>query len=370
MPDIEPVLTARQRRQFIELPYRLYAHDPHWVPPLRREERRRFSRRHNPFLEHATIETWLAIDTGRVVGRIAAIDDRLYNDRHGEAVTWFGFFEARDEPAAMALLAAVEAHARDRGSRIVRGPVNPSLNESAGFLVDRFEDDPYVLMPYNPASYPSMVEAAGYRKTKDLLAWRLDATVPLADRIVQLAERAGRRDGLVVRTVDRRAFDRDLEVVQRIYRTAWQGNWAFVPPTDAEIRQLALALRPLVDPELVLLVELKGQPVACVVAIPDANQLLKRLRGRLFPFGLFHFARRRRIITRARVLLLGVMPGQRHNGLYPLLISELHRRGRAAGYQEAELSWTLEDNDAINAGIEAAGAHHSKTYRLYDKPLG
>jgi GNAT superfamily N-acetyltransferase len=158
-------------------------------------------------------------------------------------------------------------------------------------------------------------------------------------------------------------------MMQEIYRSAWQDNWGFVPPTDAEIRQLAIELRPILDPEIVLFAERAGRPVGCAVAIPDVTQVLKRMRGRLLPFGVLHFLRRHAIIDQARVLLLGVVPDMRRMGLYPLLIAELHRRGRRQGYRRAELSWTLEDNDAVNAGIEAAGGRCLKTYRLYEKPL-
>jgi hypothetical protein len=237
-------------------------------------------------------------------------------------------------------------------------------------LVDAFDADPYVLMPYNPASYPGFVEGVGYRKAKDLLAWDIDLTTPRPERIGKLAERVAQRHGIKVRTVDLAAFDRDLGILQTIYRAAWDDNWGFVPPTDAEIRQLAVDLKPILDPELVLFAEIKGQPVACSVAIPDVNQVLKRMKGNLLPFGIVHFLRRRSIVNRARLLLLGVMPAVRRMGLYPLLIFESHRRAVARGYTRGELSWTLEDNELIHAGIEAAGGRRYKTYRLYEKPLG
>jgi hypothetical protein len=251
----------------------------------------------------------------------------------------------------------------------VRGPANPSLNESAGLLIDGFEEDPYVLMPYNPPQYAGFIEGAGYAKIKDLLAWSLDATQPLGDRITRLADRVKRRHGIVIRTVDLGQFDRELATLQTIYRAAWQENWGFVPPTDAEIRQLAADLRPILDPEIALFAEIDGRAVGCAIAIPDMNQVLKRMNGRLFPFGLWHFLRRGSVINQARVLLVGVVSELRHIGLYPLLIAEIFRRGVARGYRRAELSWTLEDNDAVNAGIAAAGGVRNKTYRLYEKRL-
>lgn len=367
--DVVPVRTRRDRRAFVEYPYGFYKGHPHWVPPLRRDEHRRLSSRHNPFFEHGEMMLWLARSDGQVVGRIAAIDDHLHNDTHGQPITWFGFFEAANAAAAAALLTTVEAHAAARRSVAVRGPVNPSLNESAGLLIDCFDEDPYVLMPYNPPSYPQFIEAAGYRKAKDLLAWQIDVDAPLGSRVVRVAARAAARRGVVVRSVDIRQFDRDLTILRDIYRAAWAANWGFVPPTDAEIRQLAVDLKPVVDPEFVLFVELHGRPVACAVALPDINQALKRMKGRLLPLGLWHFFRRRSIVTQGRLLLLGVLPELRRTGLYPLLMVELRRRVARAGLRRVELSWTLEDNDVVNAGIEAAGGRRHKTYRLYEKRL-
>jgi GNAT superfamily N-acetyltransferase len=368
--SVEPVLTSVLRREFVELPYRMYARHPYWVPQLRRDEYRRLDPAHNPFLDHADLMLWLVRRGPYVAGRIAAIHDRLHNETHGENVTWFGLFEASDAKATRVLLETAEQWARQHGSRIVRGPANLSLNESAGLLVDAFDSAPAILMPYNPPEYVRYVEAAGYRKAKDLLAWEIDLAEPPTDRIVKLAERVGRRHGITIRTVDMNEFDRDLSIFQSIYQSAWIDNWGFVPPTDAEIRQLAVDLKPIIDPELVLFAEMQGRPVACAIAIPNANQVLKKMNGRLFPFGFIHFLRRRQSINEARLLLLGVVPEVRRIGIYPLIVHEIQERGRRRGYIKGELSWTLEDNDAINAGIVAAGGKRAKTYRVYEKTLG
>jgi hypothetical protein len=364
---LERAITPERLSEFIGLPYTLYAGHPHWVPPLRRDERRRFVSRQSAFFEHADVELWLARAGGRIAGRIAVIEDRLYNERFGVRQTWFGFFEAQTQEAASALLASAEERARERDSATVLGPVNPCLNESAGLLVDGFDQDPFLLMPYNPPEYASFIERAGYSKTKDLLAWIIDPQRPLGDRVARVAERAARRQGVVVRTLDMRHFDRDLAMLQSVYRSAWSDNWRFVPPTDHEIGELAAELRPILDPELVLFAQKDGRAIGCAVAVPDVNQVLKRMNGNLWPFGIFHFQRRRAIVDQARVLLLGVVPDFRRLGLYPLLIAEIYRRGQARGYRRAELSWTLEDNDTVNAGIEASGGRHYKTYRIYEK---
>lgn len=368
--SIVPVDSARRRREFVELPYTLHRNLPYVVPPLRRDEHRRFDRRHNPFLDHATMSWWVATDRDRVVGRIAAIDDRLHNDVHREVVTWFGFFDATDANVARSLFETVERHAARQKSAAVRGPVNPSLHESAGLLIDGFDDPPLPLMPFNPPVYPAFVEAAGYTKVKDLFAWDLDLTAPIAERIVHVADRVRERFGITIRPVNLKRFDAELELLKVLYRTAWVDNWGFVPPTDAEIRRLAIDLRPIADPELILFAEMAGEPVGCVVSIPDVNQVLMRMNGRLWPTGIFHFLRRRQIMTRGRVLLFGVVPKVRRLGLFPLLIVELQARAVRRGYLRAELGWTLEDNHLVNAGIEAAGGRRYKTYRLYEKSIG
>jgi len=188
--------------------------------------------------------------------------------------------------------------------------------------------------------------------------------------VERLAERMRRRRDVTIRRVNMRAFDAELKHLESVYSVAWAQNWGFVPPTDAEMRQLAVDLKPIIDPDLVLFAEIRGRTVGCAVAIPDANQVLRKMNGGLLPFGILHFLRRKSIITRARVVLLGVVPEARRLGLYPLLISELHRNAVRNGVVRAELSWTLEDNDEVNAGIEAAGGRHYKTYRLYEKPIG
>ena len=238
--------------------------------------------------------------------------------------------------------------------------------------LDAFDAEPYLMMPWNPSTYAGFIEGAGFQKAKDLLAWDIDLTVPLGGRIEKLKERLASRRKIRIRPVrmGKREFQADLDNLKQVYRAAWSDNWGFVPPTDAEIDQLAVELKPIVDPELALFAEVDGALAGCALALPDLNQVLRHMNGSLWPFGVIHFLRRRSLITRGRVLLLGVLPEFRRLGLYPLLIADLHQRGRQRGYTRAELSWTLEDNHLVNEGIVAAGGRHSKTYRIYEKPVG
>jgi GNAT superfamily N-acetyltransferase len=368
---IRSVRSRGDLKQFIRYPSRKYRQDPHRVPPLLIDERQKFNPKKNPFYDHARMDLFLAYRAGEVVGRVAAIDENLHNQTHDDNVAFFGFFEASDQATAEALLGHVEGWARRLGRGSVHGPMNPSLNDGAGFQIDAFGTDPYVMMPYNPPEYPRYAEAAGYRKVKDLYAWLFDTSWGAPERISLLAQRVSKRhDDLVVRPANMKRFRAELETLKRIYsEEAWGETWGFVSYTDAEFDRLASELRLIADPDLVLFAELSGQTAGVAVALPDANQLFKRMRGRLFPFGIFHFLNRKRIIDQMRVPILGLMPEYRNKGFDLVLMHEIYERGMAKGYKRAELSWVLEDNKAINHAFEVGGAKLYKTYRIYQKKL-
>jgi hypothetical protein len=370
MITVTPARDRASRRQFIDFPYALYRGDPRWIPQPRIAERARFRPGH-PFFAHADIELFLARDAGRVVGRIAAIDDRLHNEAHRDNLAAFGHFEAETEEAARALLAAAEGWARARGRARMRGPLNSSLNESAGLLIDAFDADPMVMMPYNPPQYGGFIERAGYGKVKDLFAWII--ALPLGeaerDRLSRLGARVRSRKHATVRSVNMSDFNAEIERFVDVYCRAWGGNWGFVEPTRAEVRRLASELRYIVDRDLVIAAEVDGRMVGCAIALPDLNQTFKGTNGRLFPLGLLRLLARRRIVTQVRVLLFGVVPEWRRTGLVPvpLFVELLSRAG--ARYRRAELSWVLEDNQMTNESVAALGARQYKTYRIYQKEL-
>lgn len=356
--------------EFVRYPFERYRDAPSWVPPLLAAEKRQLDPGKNPFHEHARVELSLARRAGEVVGRVAAIDDDNHNRTHGDELAFFGFFEAEDGEAAVALLARVEEWARAAGRRAVRGPANPSLNHSAGLLVDSFDSEPRVMMPYNPPDYPRYVQEAGYRKVKDLYAWIFERDWPVEERVGRLAARVRRRHpGLEIRPVEMSRWDEELSRVKELYNRAWEENWGFVRYTDAEFDELAREFRLILDPELVALAEVDGELAGVTVLLPDVNQVLKKMRGRMLPFGIFHFLRRGRIIDRLRLPILGVAPEHRNKGFELAMIHELYERALAKGYESCECSWTLEDNRAVNHVLEAAGARHYKTYRLYQKEL-
>ena len=367
---IQPVRGRRAFRQFIDYAYDRNAADPHWIPPLRLSEHERLTPSKNPFFAHADVELFLAWRGHQIVGRIAAIDDRLHEATHHDQTAMFGFFEAEDAEAARALLAEVEMWAAARGRRHVRGPINPSLNENCGLLVEGFDSDPMLLMPHNPPEYAAFIESAGYGKVKDLYAWLYDLAAAPPDIITRLAARIRERTPLVVRPLKLSEFTKEVERLRVIYCGAWERNWGFVAPTADEFRRLASELKPIFDTRAAVVAEADGRMIACAVAVPDINQAMKGTSGRLLPTALFRLLMRSRYIDQARLLLLGVAPEYRARGLYPLLLFELHKQMIGGPYKRVEFSWVLEDNRDINQPAEQAGARRYRTYRIYEKLLG
>jgi len=366
---IRPVISRRDLKRFIEYPFALYRHDPHWVAPLLINEWAKFNPKKNPFYQHARMALYLAEQGGEVVGRIAGIDDDNHNATHNDNLAFFGFFEAASQEAAHALLATVEGWAVELGRSALRGPANPSMNDGSGLQISGFDVDPFIMMPYNPPSYPGYVEAAGYQKIKDLYAWLNDEERGLGERLLRLVERIEQRLKPVIRPANLKQLDRELALLKRVYNEAWEPNWGFVKYTDAEFDHLAAELKLIIDPDVALIAEVEGKVAGLAIGLPDLNQVLKRIRGRLLPWGIFTLLRRKRYINQIRLPILGLLPEFRRTGLELVLIREVFRRGTAKGYRRCEGSWILEDNEAMNNGIKAAGGYLAKTYRLYQKPL-
>jgi GNAT superfamily N-acetyltransferase len=366
---IDPVLTPAALREFIRLPWRLQGRDPHWVPPLLAEERKLLDTRKNPFYRKAEIACFLARGTdGAPVGRIAAIDNRAHVDFHGERVGFFGFFECADDPAAArALVDAARAWVKGRGLPTIRGPVNPSTNDSCGTLVEGFDAPPFFMMPHNPPFHDALLTGAGLAKAMDLYAWHVDSKTIDVARMERLAKRIAERGaGVRVRPIDLRRFREEVEVVRGVYNRAWARNWGFVPLSKEEFDYVAGEFRKVLVPDFVLIAEAAGAPAGFALALPDLNRAIRHANGRLFPFGWWKVMRAMKAIRAIRVLTLGVVPEHQASGLGMLLYFEIIRRGLAIGYNEAELSWVLESNDLMNRAAEAMGARIHKRYRVYE----
>ena len=372
---IQVVRTRRDLTRFIDLPYRLHARDPVWVPPLRRDVKLLLSRTRNPFFEHAEAEYFIAERDGQVLGRIAAISNQLHNETHGDRVGFFGFFESIDDQSvADALLNGVAEWCRERGHDVLRGPASFSVNDECGLLVDGFEMPPTLMMPHNPRYYIGLLERAGFTKAKDLWVYQGGSEagyVPVPERLARGTELIRQRQGITLRPLNMKDFQGEVERIKELYNAAWEKNWGFVPMTDHEIDHLAEQFKPVVIPSMVPMAEKDGKLIGFGIALPDLNVVFRRHRsGRLFPMILdLLWSLKMKRIRRARIMLLGVYPEFRGKGVDAMLYHWIWTRSAERGIYWGEAGWILEDNPAMNAGLEKMTFRVYKTYRLYDRAL-
>lgn len=359
------------RRAFLDLPDVINADDPHWVTPLRDEMSKLIDPKKNPALKHMDHALFLAERNGRPVGRISAHVDHRHNQTHGETTGMFGFFDCHeDEAAAAALVDTAREWVKQRGMTHLRGPNSWSMHEYTGCLVDGFGAPPAILMNHNPPYYDGLLKGAGLGKKMDLFAWRFQAdTFP--ETVYDFYQQAMEHEELTFRDVDKKDFDRDLRIVFDVFNAAWADNWGFYPISEEEIQAAAGDLKLIFDPELSYIVEVKGEPAAVCVCVPNITEGLKGLKGKLLPFGWAKLLWRLKVkgLRSARLMILGIKPEHRGElsahmlmGMYGLL----NERAMAKGIEWGELSWTLENNDAINQSISLTNAEQYKTYRIYE----
>jgi hypothetical protein len=374
---VSTVTSRGDLRRFIDLPWRLFdpRRDPQWVPPLRMTVRDALDRRRNPFYADADRELFLARRGDRVVGRIAAIENRAHNRFHEDRVGFWGFFECiDDQEVADAVFDAADSWLDARGLRVMRGPMNPSTNYECGLLTDGFEHRPTFMTTWNPPYYASLCERAGHRKAKDLVAYH----IPMGDRswnmpasFERLAERALRKSRVGFRDLDMRRFDHELEVCWDVYNSAWERNWGFVPMSKEEFVHMARDMKPLIEPRYAFAAEVDGRTVGFMLAVPDYSGVLQRIgTGRLFPTGALRLVLGKRRIREWRVMALGLRPEYRARGILPLFAWEAYRRGRARQEVAAEASWILEDNEPMNRPMVAMGTRIHRRWRVYDRAIG
>ena len=325
----------------------------------------------HPFKRHGTIQPFIAYDRDIVVGRIAAIENKAHNQAHKDKVGFFGFFECENRnDVASALLEAATNWIQERGLVCIRGPVDPSMNEICGLLIEGTPGPPFFLMSYAPKYYSDLLSTCGLKKAKDLLAWhQIDRGTP--ERYASLANRLEKRYGVRVRTMNMKRFDEEVDELFALYNKCWKHNWGYVPITDAEVKDLVKQLRPHADADLVLILEKADtkEPVGFGLGVPDLNLAIKPMNGKIFPFGFIKFLKAKKKIHRFRVMALAVIPEMRGKGLDSLLYLHMYKNGSSRGYSEAEFSWTLEDNTAINKPMIQMGAEPYRTYRIYEKAL-
>jgi len=368
---VKPALSYWQRRKFLKFPYALYAQEPCWVPPLYLDRKKMISRDKNPWFQHGEAEFFLAFRAGRVVGRIAAINNRRYNEENEAQVGWFGFFDCEDDlEVARALLDTVEKWHIARGMRELLGPANFSSNEDWGSTIEGFEVPPVFLSPFNLPCQPVHLEALGFQKAKDLLMWNMDITKPPPEKVVRLAEKIRAREGIRVRPVDMKRLAEETVRIRDIYNKAWEKNWGFVSMSEAEFEALVADMKMVAIPEMTLFAEVDGEPAGFCLTLPDMNQVFKTMKGgRLFPLGIFKLLFGRKKINRGRLFIMGIKPEYRRRGLDAVLMLETFLNGRKLGWVGGEVGWTLEDNDAINRLIQLFGSKPIKRYRVFRKAL-
>jgi len=368
---IKPVNSKKDLTQFIKMQWKFYKDDPYWVPPLISDKRNFFDKKKNPFFKHADLQCFIAVKDGKYVGRIAAIKNDMHNKYHGENIGFFGFFECiNDQLVANKLFDTAKDWIKQKGCNAMRGPANPSSNDEWAMLLDGFDDSPRILMPYNPKYYLDLCENFGMKKVKDLYAYKLENDkVTSSDKLRRVADIAQRRSGLKVRSVNMKDFPNELEKFKYVYNKAWAPNWGFIPMTNEEIDAMAKELKPLVEPSLILFGEIGNQIVGAALVMLDYNYVLKKMNGRLFPFGFLKFFTERKNIKWARVLTLGIIPEYQKRGLDAVFYWEIVNRAHKIGIDLGEASWILEDNAMMNRGAEVMNGTIYKKYRIFEIPI-
>ncbi len=371
--SIQPARTLRDLRAFVALPFRLHNGTP-WVPPLKVERYAFLSRRLNAFFSHGEAEYFLARRDGRVVGRISAHVNHAFNEYQQKNWGWFGFLEFEDDPELLeALLDAAAAWLRERGRERMVGPASFAMNDESGVLIEGFELRPMIVQPWNPPYYQQRLEQAGLAKAMYLLMWNLE----VSDRekvlpvIFELAEKVQSEHGIRVRPMRRRQLRKDMDSFAEVYNSAWSDNWDFVPYSKKDLDAYAQELQLVYDKHWFMLAEREdtGEVVGMAITVPDVNQVLARMNGRLLPFGWWRFLNKGRTVDRVRVGFLGVKPEYQHTGVAAKLYVEHFNAAAARPQKGGEMGWILETNEPMNRGMEAMGGRIVKRYRVYEKAL-
>lgn len=374
--EFEPAQNRKERKRFIELAWTINAADPAWIPPLRLTVEDNLDTQKNPFYKHARIRCWNAYRDQVHVGRIAAVIDQRHNEFHQEQTGFWGFFECVNEKeVAEKLFSAAEQWLKSQGMKIARGPANPSLNHECGLVINAYDRSPYVMMTHNPPYYVDLVQANGYGKVKDLLAFDM-TPADFDPRVKRIAEKVKARGKLEIRPINMKKFAEEVQLIRQIYNSAWEKNWGFVPMDDEEFRHTAKSLKDVIWPEFCQLGFIEGRPIGFSLSLPDLNQVLKGIpSGKLLPFGIFKLLTglkpKAKKIDRVRVITLGVVPEYRASGLASVFYYEAYKAAMELNlHGPSEMSWILEDNRDMISAIESfAGRPAYKTFRMYDKAL-
>jgi GNAT superfamily N-acetyltransferase len=360
------------RRRFQRLPWTIYAGDRNWVPPILSQERPLLGWGDHPFFDNAEMVTLLAERRGKVAGRVAVFVNNVHNRKYEEKRGFFGFFECVDDVAvARKLFEAGRAWLAQRGMTEWRGPVNPSLNYTCGLLIDGFERPPAFLMTYNPPYYAALIEACGFAKSQDLYAYEMDVALlaKLVDRYKPAVRASLEGEDVSVRHIDVSRFDEEIKTYLEIYNRSLDGTWGFTPLQEGEVKQIAADLRHVIAPEFAAFAIAGGKAIGAVLALLDYNQIIRKLNGRLLPFGIFRLMLGRKRIDVARAMAVTMVPGFQQSGLGIVLLDQLVDAAKPWGLKRWEFSWVLESNESSRGTLERLGTKRCKTYRIYDRAL-
>ena len=372
VPRCEPVLNRRDEKAFLKLERELYIGDDCWVPPLWGVRREMVGFKPHPFYDQADKQAFLVRRGNRVVGRLLAIVNHEHNRRYREKRGFFGFYECADDiDASNELFSTAAQWLRTQGMTDVRGPVNPSLNYECGLLVEGFDTPPTFMIPHNHAYYSRLIEGFGFTKVQDLYSYdaHIDILNDLDPKLMFVVDEATRRFKVNCRPIDRSNFKADVRAFLEIYNLSLQQTWGYVPMSEAEIDHQGKGLKHLIVPELTSIAEIEGKPVGAGFGLLDFNQIIKKINGRLFPFGWFHIKTRKRSIDRVRMISTNVLPEYQKWGLGLVTLSRVLPDAIAFGIQIGEFSWVLESNQLSRGTIERGGATRTKVHRLYDRSL-
>jgi len=371
---IKEVITKQDWGMFLKLPWQLYKNDPLWVPPLLYDLKRQLNSKLNPFFKTSEVKYWLAFKAGKCVGRIAAIINHQHNKHYAEQTGFWGYFECINDTVVADLLLDI-AHEWLRQNRMqqARGPVNLSLNNECGFLIEGVESSPVLQMNYNPPYYPKLLEKYGYQKEHDLLAFYLSDAIltneKSINRLKRISEAVTQKEKIKFRYFNPKDFKNELERIRLLFNDYMSDNWGFLPMTKEEVDFMAQSLKPVLVKELAIFAEADGETVGCSLALPDLNQLLKKMDGKLFPFGIFKFLFHKHKISDIRVMLMGINKPFRKKGLEAVFIYRTIMEGIKRKITGAELSWVSEANTAMIRELENLQAKLYKRYRVYSMPL-
>jgi len=367
------VTSKNQKKKFIDFPHDLYQGDKNYVPEIYLGMQELMNPKKNPFFEHSKADLFLAERDGKIVGRIAAIQNNNYNRFADSNVGYFGFFDViEDYEVAKMLLNTTVDWAKEKGHTTIYGPTNFSTNDTAGLLIEGFDLPPMVNMTYNKPYYADFLEKFGFYKQMDLLAYHLHITT-ISEKSLAVAERLEERlknRGISIRNVNLKNWSKEIQNIHRIYKNAWDKNWGFVPPTESEFKHLAESLKMILIPEMAYIAEKDGKGIGFFLAIPNINEIMiRQKRGRILPFGVFRLLFGKRKTKSLRIILLGVEDTYRKSGIEAIFYAKIIRYGQKYGVDTGEASWILENNEMMNKGLQNLNGTVYKRYRIYQKAI-